>query len=161
MKAIYKYFNHDKANSECGTMRHEKKETKTTFGQIGLWYSKENNEWFEDNQDKVRWNIKKIIHKYFKTNFILIDIVYAEVKNPQSKSLSFFSIEYTVTHKENIMFDSITTSKHEQINKEIIQYIYTLPMGFTHKGDRKPRNKSSEDLNEKMTSDITLVENMS
>lgn len=141
MKAIYKYFDGVPANSSCGTMFHDSKETKTTFGRTSLWYCKDNNEWFVENENKIRWNIKKIIHKYFNTNFILVNIIYAELKNPQSKSLSFFEIEYTVTHREKIMFVKENISTHERINQEIIQYLYSLPMGFTHKGDRKPKNK--------------------
>jgi len=74
--------------------------------------------------------------------------------------LSFIKIEFTTSHQPNINFvENIST--YEQINNEIIDYLYTIPLEFQLKGLRKPRKKYSETLKVKSTTYITQVENVS
>jgi hypothetical protein len=166
VRAKYQTLTNDKANSSCGTMQFQTgKENSNFFGDIGLWYAAtDGNYYLEQAMGSLRHQIKRIIHKHLSgVIYTIIDINYAEVKQYASSTvaLSHFNLQWNVQLKDSIyLLDSLDIFK--AINDEIIDYLYSIEgCGFTHKGNRKPRKKTSEYLKGKLTTDITHVENVS
>lgn len=155
MKAKYETLQNHKANSSCGTMQFKTgKENNNFFGDIGLWYAAgEGNSYLEPAMGSIRHQVKRIIHKYLKTTiYTIIDMNYAEVKQYTSNkhTLSHFSLQWNVQLSKSIyLLDSLDIFK--SINDEIIDYLYSIEgCGFTHKGNRKPRKKTSEYIKDKI-----------
>jgi hypothetical protein len=160
VRAKYETLQNDKANSSCGTMQFQNgKLNNNFFGEIGLWYAAtEGNYYLEEAMGSIRHQIKRIIHKYLKNViYTIIDMNYAEVKQYASSivALSHFKLQWNVQLKDSIyLFDSLPIFK--LINDEIIELLYSIEgCGFTHKGNRKPRKKTSAYLKDKLTTDIT------
>lgn len=166
IRAKYETLQSDTANSSCGTMQFQAgKPNNNFFGEIGLWYgATEGNSYLEPELGRIRHQCKRIIHKHLKgVIYTIIDINYAEIKqyNSNKVSLSHFNLQWNVQLKDSIY---LLSSLHlfQAINDEIIELLYSIEeCGFTLKGHRKPRKKTSEYLKAKLTADITHVENVS
>jgi len=149
IRAKYETLQNDKANSNCGTMQFQTGKTNYNFfGDVGLWYAAtEGNIYLEEAMGRLRHQTKRIIHKHLKNViYTIIDIDYAEIKQYASNSvgLSHFKLQWNVQLSKAIyLFDSLPIFK--LINDEIIELLYSIEeCGFTHKGNRKPRKKTSE-----------------
>ena len=149
VRAKYETLSNDKANSSCGTMQFQSgKSNSNFFGEVGMWYgATEGNYYLEQAMGSLRHQIKRIIHKHLNdVIYTIIDMNYAEVKQYTSNkvSLSHFNLQWNVQLKDSIyLLDSLPIFK--LINDEIIELLYSIEeCGFTHKGNRKPRKKTSE-----------------
>jgi hypothetical protein len=160
IRAKYETLSNEKANSSCGTMQFQTGKTNYNFfGTVGMWYApKEGNHYLEEAMGRLRHQTKRIIHKHFNdVIFTIINIDWLQMKQYETSpdGLSHFNLEWNVQLKEPIyLLGSLDIFK--SINDEIINYLYSIEgCGFTHKGNRKPRKKTSEYLKDKLTTDIT------